>query len=127
VHERPGSPKYSLKHKSKSCHKSKRDRARSRSKELKGLDIRYEEPKNNSPDRKVLLESSKKDSLENQPDFVEKKEKVIVGEQKLPIIPKYYNAKTVNPLKIATQEEKRKLLWGDAKKVYTIKTLFIIY
>lgn len=35
----------------------------------------------------------------------------------VPAIPKYYNAKVVNPLKIATQEEKRKLLWGDTKKV----------
>ncbi|KAJ6216927.1 hypothetical protein RDWZM_008084 [Blomia tropicalis] len=34
----------------------------------------------------------------------------------VPAIPKYYNAKVVNPLKIATQEEKRKLLWGDTKK-----------
>lgn len=37
-----------------------------------------------------------------------------------PSIPKFYNASAVNPTKIATQEEKRKLLWGDTKKVFQL-------
>lgn len=37
-------------------------------------------------------------------------------------IPHFYNANAVNPLKIASKEEKRKLLWGDTK-VYFVSSL----
>lgn len=72
-----------------------------------------------SPQRKNIHEPKAEycSSSDTDKGNVQIKEPIKLEQQpKLPTVPKFYNTQVVNPTKVATLEEKRKLLWGDTKK-----------